>query len=245
MGCDGPRRPRWNELLGVAAWEIGAAQPLDKQGIAGKKMGRGIETDPARGMAWGMENREGKVADDDLLAVANGSVHRRRGGQAEHGEIVDDLRPGKELGIRRMHEDGRAGGLLDYGVAADMVRVAVGADNRLDAESFPPAEGENLLLVAAGINDAALLGLLAAHNIAAHRHGAHDQLFDDHSRDSQQSQVVGLQGPPPQPQLDPALARGLARGMDAGAVLTGSSFSILARNSAKAWVAGLVAVEER
>ena len=77
-----------------------------------------------------------------------------------------------------MHDDLRAGGLLDASVAADVVRVAVGVDDVLHLQLFFTAVVEDAILVAARVDDRGLAGGLAGDDVAADAHHAHGELFD-------------------------------------------------------------------
>ena len=82
-----------------------------------------------------------------------------------------------------MHDDFGAGSLLDAGVAADMVWMAMGVDDIDDLEPAGAAIVEDAVLVATGVDNGGVFGLFAGDNVTTDSHHTNGELFDKHRPD--------------------------------------------------------------
>ena len=114
------------ELAGVAAGEVGAADGAGEEGVSGEEEGLvgEVEADAAFGVAGGVEDGAGDAGDGDEFAVCEGvvgwvdlgggdaepaglDVHHRDQGQVEL--VVEDGGAGELLELRGRRRCGRCG----------------------------------------------------------------------------------------------------------------------------------------
>jgi hypothetical protein len=132
-------------------------------------------------MARGVEHVEPGCAERQRVAVAGFGIDGdalRRGYAQPGGLFGQHIRQRAIVGI---HEHGRAGGLLEFVRAADMVDVRVGDDDGLQLEPVALENLQNAADLVAGIDHHGLAGLLVSEDGAVALQRTDRQDLVDHS----------------------------------------------------------------
>jgi hypothetical protein len=172
-----------DELAGVAAGEVGAADGAGEKGVSGEKEGLvgQVEADAALGVARGVEDGAAETGDGDELAVVEGVVGGGGdlgGGDAEPtGLDVHHFYQGK---IVLVVEDGGSGEALEALGSGDVVDVGVGDDDLLDGEVVLIEDGDDAGDLVAGVDDDGFEGDLVAQDGAVALQRADGEDFMDH-----------------------------------------------------------------
>ena len=125
-----------DELVGVAAGEVGAAHGAgeecvsrDEEGVVGE-----VEAGAALGVAGGVEDGGGEAGDGDGLVVGEVGVGwgDLGGGDAEPAGL--DVHHLDQREVELVVEDGGAGEALELQGSGDVVDVGVGDDDLLEGE---------------------------------------------------------------------------------------------------------------
>jgi hypothetical protein len=171
------------ELVGVAAGEVSAADGAGEKGVSGEEQGLvgKVETDAALGVAGGMEDGAAEAGDGDELAVIEGVVGGGGdfgGGDAEPtGLDVHHFDQGK---IVLVVQDGGSGKALEALGSGDVVDVGVGDDDLLDGEVVFVEDGDDARDLVAGVDDDGFEGDLVAQDGAVALQGADGEDFMNH-----------------------------------------------------------------
>ena len=173
----------FEELLGVASGEVGAADRAGKEGVSGEEKGllREIEADAALGVAGGVEDGACQAGDGDDLAVFEAGVWRGdfRGGNAEPSSL--NIHHPDQGQVVLVVEDGRSGEALEALGSGDVVDVGVGDDDLLDRELMLFEGTDDAGDVVAGIDDDGFAGGFVAKDGAVALERADDENFVDHA----------------------------------------------------------------
>lgn len=158
LAADGVR-----DLAHRAAPQIGAADASGEKRVSGEKAGSGhkdgagifrqVEADAAGRVARGMDYAGLKRAPTKRVALFQELVNVgdfRRCNAEERGLHLHSLIQRK---IVAMHEDGRAGVLMELAEAADVVDVSVRADDGFDGQPMTTEELEDARDFVARIDD--------------------------------------------------------------------------------------------
>jgi hypothetical protein len=128
-----------------AAPEIGAADGAGEKRVAGEEnlLLRQVETRAAGRVAGRVEDLGAEAcAPADFIAGLHRSVHRHCGrrekaeGGALHGDIFE------QPAVFGVHQNGRAGSGLEFGGAADVVRMSVRDEDGFDLEVVAVERGQ-------------------------------------------------------------------------------------------------------
>ena len=186
------------ELPGVAAGEVGAADGAGEEGVSGEEevVVREVEAEAAGCVAGSVEDRSGEsrwrgfgegsagetevVADADEAVVGGAVVGSRDlgGGDAEPARLeVHDVDHGE---VELVVEDGGAGEGFEAGGAGDVVDVGVGDDDLLDGELVLREQGEDAGDVVTWIDDHGLAGGFVAEDGAVAAERAYGEDLVDH-----------------------------------------------------------------
>ena len=186
------------DLLGVAAGEVGAADGVGEEGVSGEEevvLGE-VEAEAAGGVAGGVEDDCGEArlpglrrgglgevrvaADADEAVVGGAQVGWGDvgGGDAEPAGLeVHDADHGE---VELVVEDGSAGEGFETGCAGDVVDVGVGDHDLLDGEAMFPEQGEDTGDVVAGVDDDGFAGAFVTEDGAVAPERAYGKDFVDH-----------------------------------------------------------------
>ena len=127
---------------GLGAGEVDAAMGTGEEGVSGDQnlMLVGVQANTAGGVAGGVEDGEDDVAESDKGAFfeEGGGVGGLPGEVYAEGEGIGGFNHG---GVGGVNEERRAGLTEEFGVACDMVPVAVGVEYGLDGGVKPIGGG--------------------------------------------------------------------------------------------------------
>jgi hypothetical protein len=170
------------ELVGVAAGEVGAADGAGEEGVSGEEEGLvgKVEADAALGVAGGVEDGAAEAGDGDEFAVVEGVVGGGDlgGGDAEPAGL--DVHHFYQREIVLIVEDGGSGEALEALGSGDVVDVGVGDDDLLDGEVVLVEDGDDAGDLVAGVDDDGFERGLVAEDGAVALQGADGEDFMDH-----------------------------------------------------------------
>jgi len=195
------------QLAGIAAGQVGAADRAGEEGVAGDEealLGE-VEADAALGVAGGMEDAAGEAglaflrarADGDDAAVGEVVVGRGDLGEGDAEPAGLDVHHLDEGKVVLVVEDGGAGELLEALGSGDVVDMGVGDEDLLDGEVVLREQGEDAGDVVAGIDDDGLAGGFITEDGAVAVEGANGEDLVDHGiiLDRPQTQDAQALGP--------------------------------------------------
>ncbi len=180
------------ELFGVAAGEVGAADGVGEEGVSGEEevvVGE-VETEASLRVAGGVEDGSGEAglvtlgggSDGDDAAVGGAEVGGGDvgGGDAEPAGL--GVHHADEREVELVVEDGCAGDGFEALGAGDVVDVGVGDEDLLDGELVFGEDGEDAGDLVAGVDDDGFAGGFVAKDGAVALEGADGEDFVDHGR---------------------------------------------------------------
>ncbi len=184
-----------DDLLGVAAGKVGAADAAGKERIASEdhvEWGE-VKTDGALSMAGGMEDPGWVGAQADMLAISEDIIRRSgfRGFDTYPRRLFGhDLELGEVVFIEK---DGGAGQGFEFDGSADVVDVSVRNQNLLEGEAERVESAMDAGDFVTRIDDDGFAGLLVGQNGAVALEGTDRKRFENHWF------IVGRFGPEKQP----------------------------------------------
>ncbi len=183
---------RIHNLIEGATPEIGTADAASEESVSREELRLGeldfagnlgeIQADAARRVAGGVNDVSLEAAPTERVAFLKkmidihefGCFHAEKGGLDFHAVIKGE--------IVVVHHDGRAGVLMEFGEAADVINVGVGADDDLDDEFVASQKAEDALDLIAGVDDDGFAGFGIADDQTIALEQADGQLDVDHLR---------------------------------------------------------------
>lgn len=175
------------DLPAVAAREIGAADGVAEQGVAGDEFvlrGRQQADAPLR-MARGVEHLERMIGQPDLVAIPQRHIEvRLLGGlDAQPAGLYIQMRGQVQIALVHVDRSARAG--VEAGGAADMIDVGVGDDDGGDPKLVAVQDLLNFGKVVPGVDDHGLTRrFIAEDGTIALQHPHRQDLVDHHRYNS-------------------------------------------------------------
>jgi hypothetical protein len=170
------------ELAGVAAGEVGAADGAGEEGVSGEQEGLvgDVEADAAFRVAGSVEDGAGDARDGDEFAVIEGVVWRVDGG-CRHAEPSGlDVHHFDQGQVVLVVEDRGAGELFEAMGSGDVIDVSVGYDDLLNGEVVFGEQGHDAGDLVAGIDDYGFAGGLVTEDGTVALERADGDDFVDH-----------------------------------------------------------------
>ena len=168
-------------MLCVAARKVSASYATCEECVAGKQVWMRIKAYATRRVARCKDDFKGFIAKGERIAIFDTFVNWWRCRQAELREKLLNAALAEKVCVSRMHDDFGTGGFFELPVAADMVWMTMGVDDIFYLEVFLLAGCEDIVLIAAGINDHSLFGFITGHYITADPHHTNHHLFNAHT----------------------------------------------------------------
>jgi len=170
------------DLAAVAAGEIGAADAVAEEGVAGDEFALGghPEADAAGGVARGVEHVDFGGADEELVAIFERGVDGNGFGGAHADPRGLDVEHGLEFGVMEVHVDGGAGSELEFLCATNVIDVGVGNHDGGDGEAVALEDFQDAVDFVAGIDDDGVAGGFVAEDGAIALQDADGEDLMDH-----------------------------------------------------------------
>ena len=173
---------RIENLWGIAAGQVGAANAARKQRVAGNEHVERdkMEADGTLGVARGVDHPGRIAVETDELTIGKRLIGRCGFGSRDAEPVGLRLHDLDLFEIVLVEKDGRARKALEFQRASHVVDVSVRNKNLLELEAELGEAALNAADFVAGVNDDGFVGLLVTQNGAVALQRADWEGFEDH-----------------------------------------------------------------